>query len=591
MARLIFPSAEDRLVYGSTVVNQPLISKRNIKVKIYTDAAATVLADIQTTAGVTIAGSELTVDDNSLLPFFKGPDTGVDTLYAVPAGGQAVTIYARYDDRLDTLEGRVLRPEKYGAILDGVADDTAAWNAVIAAATSKDEILATGKTKISSTLTISKTIKLGGSGPTRWTTDNSDPEAGLEFIYTGTSGDAIFVQPPNATNSRISPYLHDFLIRGNKAVVGATGGGGIKLDGRASIAGTAISGFALENVHVSDSKGIGLAITGDVYEGRYLGVSTTDCGGDGIDISLGGGQPGESVWINTNSHDNGGNGIDCNGGSGWSWIRISSSRNVGSSFKMTGCQFRVWDLQCESNQGSKIVHLDSIISGIIIGLNIDYLEPSYVGTGVSIENNSRQVTLITSEFSGTATTWDILTDATTESLVCLNYRQSAANKTSLSGLNDVVISGGTHYGVSEFTPKSTSTSAVRYRNLVGQVEDIYQQLDAAGSTVYSRITATGGYRCRDDLVAQHTLGGQTVIGAVGPTGQPGLQMGDAVLYRHLANVMGTQADDCFKTGQAVTASRPSAVTVGVGSQFFDTTLNKPIWSDGAVWRDAAGTAV
>lgn len=40
-----------------------------------------------------------------------------------------------------------------------------------------------------------------------------------------------------------------------------------------------------------------------------------------------------------------------------------------------------------------------------------------------------------------------------------------------------------------------------------------------------------------------------------------------------------------------TASRPSAVTAGSGYQFYDQSLNKPIWSDGAVWRDADGTQV
>lgn len=39
-----------------------------------------------------------------------------------------------------------------------------------------------------------------------------------------------------------------------------------------------------------------------------------------------------------------------------------------------------------------------------------------------------------------------------------------------------------------------------------------------------------------------------------------------------------------------TATRPSAVTLGDGAMIYDTTINKPIWSDGAVWRDATGTA-
>lgn len=40
-----------------------------------------------------------------------------------------------------------------------------------------------------------------------------------------------------------------------------------------------------------------------------------------------------------------------------------------------------------------------------------------------------------------------------------------------------------------------------------------------------------------------------------------------------------------------TAGRPSAATAGDGGCYYDTTLNKPGWSDGATWRDAAGTAI
>lgn len=44
-------------------------------------------------------------------------------------------------------------------------------------------------------------------------------------------------------------------------------------------------------------------------------------------------------------------------------------------------------------------------------------------------------------------------------------------------------------------------------------------------------------------------------------------------------------------GRYSTGGRPSAATVGSGAMIYDTTLSKPVWSDGAVWRDAAGTAV
>lgn len=42
-------------------------------------------------------------------------------------------------------------------------------------------------------------------------------------------------------------------------------------------------------------------------------------------------------------------------------------------------------------------------------------------------------------------------------------------------------------------------------------------------------------------------------------------------------------------GKYATASRPSAVAAGVGAMIFDSTLNKPLWSDGQNWKDATGT--
>lgn len=66
---------------------------------------------------------------------------------------------------------------------------------------------------------------------------------------------------------------------------------------------------------------------------------------------------------------------------------------------------------------------------------------------------------------------------------------------------------------------------------------------------------------------------------------------DTELSRIASNVLGVGTDDCFRTGKNITASRPSASAVGSGAQFYDTTLGKPIWSDGTVWRDATGVTV
>jgi len=47
----------------------------------------------------------------------------------------------------------------------------------------------------------------------------------------------------------------------------------------------------------------------------------------------------------------------------------------------------------------------------------------------------------------------------------------------------------------------------------------------------------------------------------------------------------------IRSGAAVTGSRPSASTAGAAAMFYDTTLGKPIWSNGSVWKDATGATV
>lgn len=61
---------------------------------------------------------------------------------------------------------------------------------------------------------------------------------------------------------------------------------------------------------------------------------------------------------------------------------------------------------------------------------------------------------------------------------------------------------------------------------------------------------------------------------------------DTYLTEAASGVLAQAPGNVFRTGQGVTGSRPSAVTVGDGAQFYDTTLKQPIFSDGAAWRDA-----
>ncbi|WP_417451288.1 hypothetical protein [Kordiimonas sp.] len=50
-------------------------------------------------------------------------------------------------------------------------------------------------------------------------------------------------------------------------------------------------------------------------------------------------------------------------------------------------------------------------------------------------------------------------------------------------------------------------------------------------------------------------------------------------------------DGIIKSKATATTERPAASSAGVGARIFDTTLAKPIWSDGSQWIDASGTVV
>lgn len=54
---------------------------------------------------------------------------------------------------------------------------------------------------------------------------------------------------------------------------------------------------------------------------------------------------------------------------------------------------------------------------------------------------------------------------------------------------------------------------------------------------------------------------------------------------------GFEADVGFRPGRFTTAGRPTASADNAGMMIYDTTLGKPIWSNGSVWKDAAGTTV
>jgi hypothetical protein len=137
---------------------------------VYSDSAGTVLADIAATSGgASIPGSSVTTTSGGVLNFW-GPTDGTNTLYLrCPAQGTfgVQRIDALADPRLDTVEGRIVDPEDYGADGTGAANSATALAAAISAAQTLKRPLVSkpGKTyRTDSTLPISATMVMDLQG-------------------------------------------------------------------------------------------------------------------------------------------------------------------------------------------------------------------------------------------------------------------------------------------------------------------------------------------------------------------------------------------------------------------------------------------
>jgi lysophospholipase L1-like esterase len=100
-ARRKFPDEGSRLVYRSDGGGIPIIGKAGGTVRIYTDPAGTVLADVLYSNSN--PATSFIVDKNSLLPDFFGPPDQTDTLYASVDNGTPFKIFSNYDERLDAI--------------------------------------------------------------------------------------------------------------------------------------------------------------------------------------------------------------------------------------------------------------------------------------------------------------------------------------------------------------------------------------------------------------------------------------------------------------------------------------------------------
>lgn len=145
----------------------------------------------------------------------------------------------------------------------------------------------------------------------------------------------------------------------------------------------------------------------------------------------------------------------------------------------------------------------------------------------------------------------------------------------------VVLIGNVYPGNTVAPVSLTDDAATRIRLEV-------EASDVPGTTVHrSGVGSSGsGYRGLTDTVDKVLVRTDGTIAF-----SSGTEAAETQISRVAANVLGLGADDCLRTGRNVTSRRPNATAVGQGAQFFDTALNKPIWSNGSNWRDATGRIV
>lgn len=316
---------------------------------------------------------------------------------------------------LDDKLAEFVSVKDFGAVGDGVADDTAAIQAAIDAVAAGGEVrFPVGTFKITSTLSITKSISLVGEGG-RENYDNSwDNGGGSRIHYTSLSGNAISIIPPAVGNSRIKVKLANFVVRGARVSPGAaTSGRGIFVDGRQE-PGTAVH-LDVENVYVAQAKDEGWYITGAVYGGNLRNIGAYNCGKNGIRVATSGVDPiGEMVWSTVRCFQNGADGSSNEragvwmlpGASNTVLIGLSCSENLGAGAVLQGGSFVGVGWQFESNQGTDQLYLGSAGGGA--GLTHCVIDgfacspgASYTGTVINVSSDANNVRICGAFFGDT----------------------------------------------------------------------------------------------------------------------------------------------------------------------------------------------
>lgn len=638
MARLIFPDEGSRLVYQ--VAGRTFAAAPGNTASVYSDAACTIPANIRTPDDEAIPSGTLVVDQNSLLPDWLGPEGDVDTLYVKVSDGPGTVVYARSDARIDAIEAAastaVPGTEKgaangvatlddagtlavsqvpatvarrgdlyfsvkdYGAVGNGTVDDSAAFEAAMDAADAAGGgspiFLPPGRYNVGTGISMSGRrcgIKGVGAGYSFGLSSGSviyaKTQDGPVLDFTG------WIAPSNF-RGRIS--FENFVVEGSG--VDNTANHGVYIAG-------AHGGMAWRNIVIHRTGGIALNM-GPIYLSTFdnitlvqpVNCTTNDTPYMYIEAanantftSVGFMAPlsaescpasGALRFVDDGTFAGGTNSFRA------TWFENLHAPTNGTLFHMAGVGNTISDIILQDNgkeagaTGTSILRLAPPAVGDIGGNLVTGLIPAgSSGTltdyGIDILQ-SRNAVMGVKNWPGTNIR---LNSGVTDTVITLTGQVSGATTAAV-----VDNSGNT---TNQYSDSSLGT--FRYRNNT-EVDTV----------------ANGILRIKNSAAptnAQLSLGnagaGLSVVSGsffLFPKGtNQNVRIHDwnnVELCRFdaagsLVPAIRAAAGVVIQTGRSVTASRPDAVKAGAGAMFFDTTLVKPIWSDGTNWKDATGATV
>lgn len=239
------------------------------------------------------------------------------------------------------------------------------------------------------------------------------------------------------------------------------------------------------------------------------------------------------------------------------------SLRYASDYAFIGCEAR--------NNGLAGVRLRELLNNLTLG--VDFIGNGWEGVR-QVEGDITDLR-VTGKISGNGTlgTYDGINLASTGRRAFIDVLSASNTRygiRSLAGWSEVTYGAGCRFS-------SNTTGTASLADLYDTRTSLSQELGwRYGST--SSTTGAMATRTTSDTVDRF---GYRVDGRLyWSSGSAAL---DTTLERTAAGTLSVGAGHALRTGRAVTASRPSAVTVGAGAMFYDTTLGSLLTSNGTVW--------